>query len=155
MDNFVHYLSMVDIFLFKPNAEVYIVNMSMEKANLNIRAICDACGMTISDMNRITSVSRTTLYALDRGDFVRKATVVRLLQTLLSSNRYEAGRQLIRQNLRRLNASGGRRRTAEDIVQALDDLILDVATIHDAPGDFDLGRLQSLTQELDRVVKQL
>lgn len=134
---------------------VYTLNMSDEKATFDIQEICEICGVTLSDINRISSVSRTTLYSLGRGEFVRKATVVRLLQCLLLSAKCIHARPLIRQHLRRLSASGGNRRTASDIVQTLDDLVIDIATIHDAPGKFDLGKLEELVLELDRTVKNL
>lgn len=131
------------------------MNMSSEKETTNVRSVCDQCDLTISDLSRISGVSRTTIYALDRGEPVRRATVVRLLRALGQSKRCNPVWEQIRAELRRMGAGTGRARTAREVIDALDEIVLDVATIGDAQGSYDHSRLVQLVRELDRIVKNL
>ncbi|MEM6933563.1 MAG: hypothetical protein AAF526_08235 [Pseudomonadota bacterium] len=54
-----------------------------------------------------------------------------------------------------MGANFGRARTAREVVDALDEIVLDVATIRDAQGTYDHSRLVELVRELERVVKNL
>lgn len=126
--------------------------MPIEKTWINIDEICALAEVTLSDVSRIASVSRTTLYSLQRGDKVRRSTVIRILRSILLSKRSSEAHIFVRAELRKIGANAPRNRPAIEIIDALDDIVVDIATIADAPGPYDQSRLVALVEELHRIV---
>lgn len=76
--------------------------MRTEKVRLmQIRA---TCGLPMTEIHRISGLSRMTLHKLEREEAVRFDTAALLLQRLYESPKCERGVELISEELRRIGA---------------------------------------------------
>jgi transcriptional regulator with XRE-family HTH domain len=63
-----------------------------------------ACGLSVSDIHRISDVSRATLHKLERGEYVRFDTAAHILQKMYDHRKCERAAVLISEELKRIGA---------------------------------------------------
>jgi DNA-binding XRE family transcriptional regulator len=122
---------------------------------INLRALRLMCGASISDVQRLTGASRTTLYALEAGKHVRDTTAVRILKALAKSSKFAKAHADIEVLLRREGVTRVTARSATEVLDRLDDIIIDVGTLGANQGKVDFARLDALVADLVKVAKNL
>lgn len=129
--------------------------MSHDNIPARIQYICDQCSLTISDLHRISRLSRTTLTSLRDGKHVRRSTVIKLLSSLSQSKKCLKVKSEILLELRRLNAENLPARRPKEILEDLEEIILEVAEICDSPRTYSYASLHEFAQKLEFLSKSL
>ena len=128
--------------------------MPNEKRALGIEYLCQRCGVTFSDLSRISGISRATLYKLKSGGSVRKSTVVKLLQSMEKMNRFARVRYQIKEELKELGARRKRADLISEVLDDLDDLILELRTRDERLTGQQRSRLEEYSDELRKMVQE-
>lgn len=100
--------------------EVYIM-ANIQTEILALAKLRAACGLTVTDIQSITGVSRVTLYKLERGKGVRFNTVCSILHRMYESPKCERASLLISKELRRIGAERHDRGVDREMVDRIDD----------------------------------
>lgn len=93
--------------------------MSYETEKLELRRLRMRCGLSISELARITTSSRSTLYSLENGEAVRRSTVINILKNMRNAEACAASHSEIDLELRRLGVAASTESRADQLLADL------------------------------------
>ena len=123
--------------------------MTRDAVSIGIAGLRKKCGVTISFLSDISGVSRTTLYALERGEKIRTSTVAQLLISMRRSRRCAPASIEIENLINQFAIDAKGLRSKNDVLDSLEEIVLDIGTLLDFPGKVDFERLKGLIRDLN------
>lgn len=116
------------------------------------------CGMTISELNRVSGISRTTIYAYEKGEAIKRETEIELLEAIRRNKKAVGIRAEIGIALKELGVSPCESGNVSNIVTELNSIRCELMQFSSPEGDYDPD-FSVLTSkeisELDAVIRSL
>jgi len=102
-------------------------SMPYEKEKIvDLEMLRKGCGLSVTELHRLAGTSRTTIYALERGQSVRRDAVVPLLQAMHKHPKCSTVRTEVKRKLKQLGVFAHSPEAAEDLIEAMEDVAADL-----------------------------